>query len=90
MNATLEHIRNEAKALSSSEREMLLIALDYDLRGSDIQEDDSDEEIEAAWEQEIQRRIDEVESGKVKLLSEEEFLSVFEEARSELRHATTA
>ena len=33
MNATIERIRNEAKALSPDERELLLVTLDCDLHG---------------------------------------------------------
>ena len=83
MNATLERIRNEAKALSSHERELLLVALDYDLRG-DVTSDDEDE-VEAAWDREIAKRADGVKSGAAKLLTSEEFFSVFAEARATLK-----
>ena len=84
MNATLERIRNEARTLTPDQRETLVAVLDFDLRGSEI-EDDNDPEIEAAWDSEIKKRVDEIESGQANLLSYEQFMSVFDEARSELR-----
>lgn len=87
MNATLERLRSEAKLLSTEERETLLLALDFDLRGSDFPNEDgptAEAEIESAWDDEIQRRAEDIVTGKVNLLSEEEFMSVFDEARSEL------
>ena len=83
MNATLGRIRNEAKAPSSDERGLLPVALDYDLRG-DVTSDDEDE-VEAAWDKEIAKRVDEVKSGAAKLLTSEEFFSVFAEARATLK-----
>lgn len=84
MNATLERIRNEVKTLSPDQRETLVAALDFDLRGSDV-DDDADPEIEAAWDTVIQARVDQIESGEVNLLSQAQFMSVFDEARAELR-----
>ena len=84
MNATLERIRNEVRTLTPDQRETLVAVLDFDLRGSEI-EDDSDPEIEAAWDSEIKKRVDEIESGQANLLSYEQFMSVFDEARSEIR-----
>ena len=87
MNATLERIRNEAKSLSPDERELLLAALDYDLHG-DVA--DAESEVEAAWDEEIAKRVAEVQSGSVKLLSSEEFFSVFAEARASMKPPATA
>ena len=42
MNATIERIRNEAKALSPDERELLLVTLDCDLYG-DLGVNEADE-----------------------------------------------
>lgn len=89
MNATLERIRREAKALSLNEREILVAALDFDLRGHDVADDD-DPAIEAAWDSEIKSRVEAIESGQVKLLSHEQFMSVFDEARAELRSRQNA
>ena len=88
MNATLERIRNEAKTLSAHERELLLVALDYDLHGDAAEEA---AEVEAAWDEEIEKRAAEVAAGKATLLTSEEFFSVFAEARASLsRPAATA
>jgi hypothetical protein len=89
MNATLERIRNEAKTLSSDQREFLLVALDYDLHG-DLKDDDDEEEVEAAWDKEIAKRVDEIKSGSAKLLTSEEFFSVFPEARATLKGPTAS
>ena len=91
MNATLERIRNEARMLSLEQRETLVAALDFDLRGSDLQDDaEADPEIEAAWDTEIKQRVDEIESGNVTLLSYEQFMGVFDEVRAEVRSRTNA
>lgn len=70
MNATLERIRAEAKSLSPSERELLLVAINYDLHGDVSHEADSEDAgVEAAWESEIASRISDVKDGKVELVS---------------------
>jgi hypothetical protein len=84
MNTTLERIRGEAKALSLSEREVLVAALDFDLRGHEIEEE-VDPPIEAAWDSEIKTRVDEIESSATELLSYTQFMNAFDEARSILR-----
>ncbi len=68
MNSTLERIRAEAKSLSPNERELLLVAIDYDLHG-DVPHDAEDAGVEAAWESEIASRISDVRDGKVELVS---------------------
>ncbi len=59
-----------------------MAVFDFDLRGSDV---DDDAEIEAAWNTEIIEWVDEMESGQVNLLRQAQFMSVFDEARAELR-----
>lgn len=72
MNAILERIRAEAKSLSPSERELLLVAIDYDLHGDVPHEGDADDAgVDAAWEAEIASRISDVKDGKVGLVSME-------------------
>ena len=72
MNAILERIRAEAKSLSPKERELLLVAIDYDLHGDVPHEDDTDDAgVEAAWEAEIATRISDVKDGKVEMVSTE-------------------
>lgn len=86
MNAILERIRNEAKALSLEQRETLVAALDYDLRGSNLHDDSEDQsDVEAAWDAEIKQRVDQIQSGEVTLLGYEDFMSVFDEARAEIK-----
>ena len=69
MNATLERIRAEARSLSPNERELLLVAIDYDLRGDVPHVEDAG--AEAAWESEISSRIRDIKEGKVELVSTE-------------------
>ena len=86
MSTILERIRNEAKALPLDEREALLTVLDFDLRGDQAVTGGGDEsEVEAAWDAEIGNRVAEIESGKVTLLTHDQFMSVFDEARAEIR-----
>ncbi len=87
MNATLEHIRSEARTLSPEEREVLLVAMDCDLHGDMVAEE---AEVEAAWDEEISKRVSEIQFGSAKLLSSEEFFSVFAEARAALRNPGAA
>jgi hypothetical protein len=75
-------IRNEVKTLSPDQRGTPMAVFDFDLRGSDV---DDDAEIEAAWNTEIIEWVDEMESGQVNLLRQAQFMSVFDEARAELR-----
>jgi hypothetical protein len=83
-NTNLERIRREARTLSPEQRETLLAALDFDLRGDAVAET-AESEITDAWDTEIQQRVTDVESGKVDLLSYTQFISVFDEARTEMR-----
>jgi putative addiction module component (TIGR02574 family) len=76
MSTLVEELSARAKTLSAEDRarlaEELLESLD--------QEPES--EVEAAWDREIERRVAEVESGTVKLISAEE---VHAEARRLIR-----
>jgi putative addiction module component (TIGR02574 family) len=66
MTTLVEELVQRARALSAPDRariaDELLASLD----------EDSDSESEAAWEQEIRRRVDEIKSGKAKLISAEQ------------------
>jgi putative addiction module component (TIGR02574 family) len=75
MSGLIDELSRKARALSPEER----IRLAEELLSS-VQ--DSDEEIEAAWAQEIERRLEEVESGTAKLIPAEE---VFAEIRRLLK-----
>jgi hypothetical protein len=91
MSPSLERIRNEAKTLPLDEREALLSVLDFDLHGDQAVADIGDESpVEAAWDAEIGTRVAEIESGKVTLMNHDQFMSVFDEARAELRSRSKA
>ena len=86
---TLESIRVEARSLPLDEREALLAVMDFDLRSDQSSpEHASDPDVEAEWDIEIEKRLAEIQSGKVELLSHDGFISVFDEARGELRQRT--
>ncbi len=63
MSATLEQLTTQAIALSPEDRARLADLLLASLPG------DADEPLDAAWDQEIQRRISAVESGAARLFS---------------------
>lgn len=83
MTATVERIRKEASQLPYDERETLVRVLELDL-DSTAPADQNIAEIEADWDVQIKNRVDEIESRKVKLLSQEEFDSAFSEARQKI------
>ena len=69
MSALLEQLRTEALSLSASERRKLIHDLVDSLSAQ------GDVAIEAAWEDEIARRIREVEEGKVECVSHDEVMA---------------
>jgi putative addiction module component (TIGR02574 family) len=73
MARPLEEIREEIRALSTSDKEELLRSLWEELDGP------PDPDVEAAWLEEIQRRDLELEQGKVQSIPAEE---VFRRLRS--------
>lgn len=75
MSSLIDELSRKARALPAEER----IRLAEELLSS-VQE--SDEEIEAAWAEEIERRLEEVENGTAKLIPAEE---VFAEIRRLLK-----
>ena len=75
MSSLIDELTRKARTLPPEER----IRLAEELLSS-VQ--DSDEEIEAAWAQEIERRLEEVENGTAKLIPAEE---VFAEIRRLLK-----
>jgi len=75
MSSLIDELSRKARSLPPEER----IRLAEELLSS-VQ--DSDEEIEAAWEEEIKRRLDDVENGTAKLIPAEE---VFAEIRRLLK-----
>ena len=75
MSSLTDELSRKARALPPEER----IRLAEELLSS-VQE--SDEEVEAAWAEEIERRLEEVETGTAKLIPAEE---VFAEIRRLLK-----
>jgi len=76
MNQRIRHIIDEARKLSTGERQDLL-----DLLNAEFGEDaavGTPEEIAAAWDEEVARRIERVERGEGKLYD-------FDEVMAELR-----
>ena len=70
MSAVLKQIHDLLPALTEQERAQLAHELIVSLDGP---EEDADE-VEAAWEVEIERRLAEVEIGTVKLIDGDEFM----------------
>lgn len=72
MTATFERIKQEIRTLDQTEVELLLRDLqnEYAMPGVG---DGSEAEVEAAWDEEIDARVKEIEEGKVQLISGEEF-----------------
>ena len=76
MSTLVEELSARAKTLSVEDRARLVEELLDSLQG------ESDTEAESAWDREIERRVAEIESGAVKLISAEE---VHAEARRLIR-----
>ena len=72
MSELLTELSEKAQALTANEREQLAEDLLMTLQS------EVDPDVESEWDQEIQRRLTEVENGTAKLVSAEE---VFAEAR---------
>ena len=72
MSELLTELSERARALPANEREQLAEDLLMSLQG------EIDPEVEMVWDQEIQRRLSEVDNGTAKLVPAEE---VFAEAR---------
>jgi putative addiction module component (TIGR02574 family) len=81
MPVTLEQVTEEVRELSRPDREQLLARLIRDLEPV---ENLSAAEIESAWDNEIARRLEEIDSGKVKAAPAEE---VFARIQSKLDEA---
>jgi len=68
MSRELTELRKKALALSATERAKLAGSLTKSL------DEVEDESVEKAWDAEIARRIEDLDSGRVKLISRDEFL----------------
>lgn len=62
MNKRVETIIEEARKLTAEERELLFILLQHEF--DDEGSDGTPEEIEAAWEAELDRRLDRAKRGE--------------------------
>jgi len=69
MSPNAQKVLEEARQLPPEEREWLAELLLID------DERVSAAEVESAWDEEIKRRLDEIDSGAVKMVSHEEFLA---------------
>jgi putative addiction module component (TIGR02574 family) len=72
MNPNAQRLLDEARQLSPDEREWLAERLLID------DERISAAEVESAWDAEIKRRLDEIDSGAVKMIPGEEVLARME------------
>ena len=62
MNKRVEHLVEEVRKLSLVERDELLMRLHLDLEG--VSSDESQDAIEAAWAEEVKRRMEKAERGE--------------------------
>ncbi|MFT4217942.1 MAG: addiction module protein [Micropruina sp.] len=69
MTPELAEVIAAGKALDADEREIAALAFQQ-------VEDDEQAEIDAAWDEEIDRRVDDIVSGKVELVDGEETLRI--------------
>ncbi len=69
MSPNAQRLLDQARQLPPNEREWLAECLLID------EENLSAAEVESAWDAEIKRRLDEIDSGAVKMVSHEEFLA---------------
>ena len=82
MKATFEQVFNDARGLCPEERWKLVASLIQEL---DPGEDLPDAQIEKAWDEEVSRRLQDIDSGKVKAVPAEE---VFARVRRRLDEAS--
>lgn len=76
MSVTVDELESKARDLSVKERRELIARLIASLEG---EPEGSPEEIAAAWDEEIARRIDDMEAGRVAWVSEEEVRAAMRE-----------
>jgi putative addiction module component (TIGR02574 family) len=76
MSALLERLREEAKQLSTGER----LALGTELIGLNDIADAETAANEQAWNEEILRRVEDIENGKVEMIPMEQVFSELDES----------
>jgi putative addiction module component (TIGR02574 family) len=85
MEHSYEEVHQLAHALPEDQRIQLANSLYKSL--SDAEPDASEAEIAAAWDDEIKRRLDEIDSGAAKMVSLEDVLSDMDEHIARKRRA---
>ena len=69
MSATLEQVAEEALNLSSRDRAALTQIL---IQALDLEPAEDAAEVQQAWQAEVEKRVDEIKSGRVKTIPAEE------------------
>ena len=69
MSATLEQVAEEARSLSLADRSALTRIL---IESLDAEPAEDLAEVEQAWQAEVEKRVDEIKSGRVKTIPAEE------------------
>jgi putative addiction module component (TIGR02574 family) len=69
MRPQVSELLEKALALSTEERRLLVSRL-----GATLDEEGAEEGVEAAWDEEIKRRVDDVRSGRVKTIPGDQVL----------------
>lgn len=87
MAMSLETLASEAMQLSLAERRLLLRKLAISL---DNEPDDTAEAIAQAWDEEIDRRIDDMDAGRTKWISGDEAFDRINARTREAKDAHTA
>ncbi len=83
MSMTMDQVEEALLALNRRDRAAVI---QRGLRSLDDEiEETSQEEIDAAWRDELSRRIDDIESGKVKMLSFDEVLANVRDELAKIR-----
>jgi putative addiction module component (TIGR02574 family) len=72
MKATLEQVAEDALSLSLPDRSALTRIL---IQASDAEPAENPAEVEQAWQVEVEKRVDEILSGRVKTIPAEEVFS---------------
>lgn len=74
MQESIQAIIDHALQLSPAERSRIVAALQSSLRADDIEHgpQESADEVEAAWDAEIARRVEDIASGRIKTIPSSE------------------
>lgn len=72
MPVTIEHIKQEIRSLAPADVDHLLRDLQQEYVMPSVDDEDA-ASVEAEWDAEIDRRVQEIEEGKIELISGAEF-----------------